>query len=293
MPSYSIALLTHADTVTSEQVELFDAYRRILPFATIWLYVRELDDGVRAALQKRDIMIRHYHVSNRFRLLRRMFTEVDADVFALADPMQVSAEETAAMIHQLVENRKDMVIASHATSQSETEAGYRTMCQALYGHDIRTPLSPWRVFSRRFIKSFAAFERGFPVELEWTIHALELDIPVLQYEADWKDSRYEAPQKSTRYSLNRFILNLQSRPLKWFGAATAFCLLGLLGYAGLAGAHLMEYDTSPLSLTEAAVGAGMFAILSFLSALSGLALHSISYQRRELKRLHFQQHSTL
>ena len=81
MPSYSIALLTHAESVNLADVERFDAFRRTLPFASIYLYVHEVTDEVRSALQKRDITLRFYTTANRLQLLRRMFTEVDADVF--------------------------------------------------------------------------------------------------------------------------------------------------------------------------------------------------------------------
>ena len=147
MPSYSIALLTHAESVNLADVERFDAFRRTLPFASIYLYVHEVTDEVRSALQKRDITLRFYTTANRFQLLRRMFTEVDADVFALADPISVSAAETGSMIHQLVEGRKDMVIAS-GIAVSDAEEGYRQMCHALYGQNIRNPLSTWRGFHR-------------------------------------------------------------------------------------------------------------------------------------------------
>ena len=291
MPSYSIALLFHAPALIEADISTFDEYRRTLPFAQIYLYTNDISDEIKTALQKRDVIIRQDDCSNHFRLMRRMFTEVDADVFAVITPLMANAQDTASMVHQLVEQRKDMIIAT-GTPLGEVEADYQRMCTALYGHTLTTPLSPWRVFSRRFVKSFAAFERGFPVELEWSIHALELDIPIKEHAATWPKKTTSVERRSTRHSLTRLILNLQARPMKWFGVITLLSAIGCATYKILLLLILAGYSV-PLSFTHAALGAGIMAILTFISALSGLAVHSISYQRRELKRLHFQQHSTL
>lgn len=292
MRSYSIALLLQAETVDHERLIWIDALRRALPFASMYLYCDALDDGMRSALQKLDVVLRPGPCGNRFRLVRRMFTEVDADVFAYLGAEEVDTGELSQMIHRLVEERKDMVIA-HADAPQPNAAAerYGRLCAALYGVRLCAPLSRLRVFSRRFVKSFAAYERGFPIELEWSIHALELDIPYEEH-AVQSEPQPAPPTASPRRLLSHLILHLQARPLKWFGLATGLCLLATLFYKVLFCLNYLGFQPF-VDATQSAVAAGILAIASLICALSGLALHSISHQRRELKRLHFQQHSTL
>ena len=291
MRSYSIAVLLHAETIDHDDFMQLESFRRAMPFASIYLYCPELESSMRTAVQKLDITLRPDSCDNRFKLVRRMFTEVDADVFAYLGQLDVPPADVSTMIHQLVENRQDMIVAAQADAIADVAVGkYMYLCRGLYGACPSAPLSNLRIFSRRFVKSFSAFERGFPVELEWTIHALELDIPWREHPVDYPVQANNAI--SARQPLTRLILNLQSRPLKWFGVATAINLLVMLCYKITFCLEYFGYDMF-IDMTQSAIGAGIFGIMAFISALTGLALHSISHQRREIKRLHFQQHSTL
>lgn len=294
MPSYSIALLLHCAPDTPDLLEHIQSFRQKLPFATIYLYADTPSDGVRLALQKLDVILRHDNSGNRFRVLRRMFTEVDADIFIYAGNPSYSPDAGATMVHHLVESRLDMAAAIGSADATGEEVNYQNMCDGLYGRKLAAPLSDYRVFSRRFVKSFSAFERGFPIELEWAIHALELDIPYAEFRFDARDN-YSFPagaDGSMRHSLTRLIINLQARPLKWFGITTAASLAITIIYKGLFLLHYFGY--SPwVSESVSIIGAASFALMAFASALSGLLLHSQSHVRRELKRLHFQQHRTL
>lgn len=294
MRSYSIAILFHCDASSPALLEQVQSYRQQLPFASLYAYCAEPADGVRLALQKMDVTIRMDNSSNRFKVVRRMFTEIDADIFVVVGNPAYPAAAVSSMIHTLVESRMDMVSGYVEGKADREEKACRTMCEGLYGTSKHATLSDFRVFSRRYVKSFAAFERGFPIELEWSMHALELDIP-------WAERGFEhssafvnnsAASYGERSTLARLILNLSARPLKWFGMFTSLFLLMTLLYKL---AFIMEHlgYVVPLDEPERALGAASFAIMALLSALAGLLLHSLSHQRRELKRLHFQQHSTL
>ncbi len=296
MPSYSIALLLHADSEASSLLEQVQGFRQHLPFATIYFYGQTPSDGIRLALQKLDVTIRQDDSGNRFEVVRRMFTEVDADIFVYAGDPAYPPAAAATMVHQLVETRLDMasaVIDSEATGE---EANMRRMCEGLYGRRLIAPLSEYRVFSRRFVKSFAAFERGFPIALEWSIHALELDIPYREFTFDhpagFSAQAEPSGPEAFHYSLTRLILNLQARPLKWFGLLTAICLGIALIYKLFFLMHYFGFS-SWVSESVSIIGVASFGLMAFAGALSGLLLHSQSHVRRELKRLHFQQHTTL
>lgn len=294
MPSYSIALLLHCSPDAPNLLENIQNFRQKIPFATIYLYCDAPADGVRLALQKLDVIIRHDSSGNRFRIARRMFTEVDADIFIYAGDPSYPPDAAATMVHHLIETRLDMAAAIGPAAITGEEANYQYMCHGLHGRKLTAPLSQYRVFSRRYVKSFSAFERGFPIELEWTLHALELDIPYKEFTFDTRDS-FSVPagtDGNLRHSITRLIVNLQARPLKWFGMMTAASFGITLLYKIFFLLHYFGY--SPwVSESVSIIGAASFAIIAFASALCGLMLHGQSHVRRELKRLHFQQHSTL
>lgn len=295
MRSYSIAILFHLTEHDPDLLAHIQSYRQLLSFASIYVYTGDLEDERRIALQKLDVTLRHDTTGNRFHVARRMFTEIDADVFVYVGNPAYPASIASTLIHQLVESRRDMTSAYSSSNQSVLQDNYRDMCAGLYGRDLVSPLSDYRVFSRRFVKSFSSFERGFPIELEWSIHALELDIPYSEYAFEAPQSLHQPHTTTTtcgRTCLTRVILNLQSRPMKWFGLFTflfsSAAFIGMLFFL----LEFWGYDSlgTPAMQVAETITASIFAAIS---AACGLILHSQSHHRREIKRLHFQQHSTL
>lgn len=293
MRSYSIAVLIQPDFAVPQLLEQLQAMRQQLPFAQFYLYGQPIDDGQKLAIQKMDMTIRHDASGNRFRVSRRMFTEVDADIFVYVGNPAYPAAALSSMIHHLVEGRVDMVSATNAASAAQSLSS-RDMCEKLYGTRLEAPMSDCRVFSRRFVKSFSAFERGFPIELEWSIHALELDIPAIEWPVEQAAAfAYSYPRASClRLAFTRLVINLQARPLKWFGLLTGWFMLLTAAYKLLFCLEYLGYAV-PIDESVSALAAASFATMGFVAALAGLLLHSHSHVRRELKRLHFQQHSTL
>ncbi|GEM_PF-2154036 len=297
MRSYSIAVLFHITEFDADLLAQIQAFRQTLSFASIYVYAGELETERRIALQKLDVTIRHDSTGNHFHVARRMFTEIDADVFVYVGKTSYPANIASTLIHQLIETRKDMTSAHGQHNQSQLQDNYRDMCEGLYGQRLLAPLSDYRVFSRRFVKSFSAFERGFPIELEWTIHALELDIPFSEHAFETAEGiSLMQPHTTTatcgRTCLTRIILNLQSRPMKWFGLLTLFYGTITLVMKFMLLMEFWSYDMPGTFAMQ--VGAAIAsAIFTALSAVTGLILHSQSHNRREIKRLHFQQHSTL
>lgn len=293
MRSYSIAVLVQPDFTDANLLEQLGALRQQLPFASFFLYGTPENEGQKIAIQKLDMTLRQDDSANRFRVSRRMFTEVDADIFVYVGHVAYPPAALSSMIHQLVEGRVDMVAATNEASILAS-APSRDLCEKLYGRNLEAPLSDYRVFSRRFVKSFSAFERGFPIELEWSIHALELDIPYMEFPVETPlPFTYPYPRNSRlRLAFTRLVQNLQARPLKWFGLLTGWFLLLTAIYKLIFCLEYLGYKV-PINENISALAAASFAMMAFIAAMSGLLLHSHSHVRRELKRLHFQQHSTL
>lgn len=294
MRSYSIAILFSAHEATPQTRQLIAQCRQHMPFASIYLYSTEIPQDIRVQLQKEDVHILPLPQRSRFQLVRQMFTELDADIFVFIPEECDELPDISAMVYQLIEEKKDMVIgmSEDETSTPKDQEIYRQMCAGLYGFSPAQPLSSVRAFSRRFVKSFAAFERGFPVELEWSIHALELDIPYGEHLLNTQVPHAQWRYGGMRQQLSRIILNIQSRPLKWFGRLSGISLGVMLAYKLLFCLHYFGV-ASFVEMTHSAIGAGIFAVIAFVSMVCGVLLHSLSHIRRDIKRLHFQQHSTL
>src|SRR5438067_483434 len=127
-------------------------------------------------------------------VVRRMFADVDADIYVLVDgDATYDAPSARAMIARLLEDRLDMVVAARVQQDAAAyrrghRAGNRLLTgfvASVFGARFTDILSGYRVFSRRFVKSFPVLSRGFEIETELTVHALELDLPVTEIETPY------------------------------------------------------------------------------------------------------------
>ncbi len=230
-----------------------------------------------------------------------MFADIDADIYVLADgDATYDPAASPLMIAMLCDRRLDMVTASRITEASEAAAAYRRghrtgntllsgLVARLFGARVTDMLSGYRVFSRRFVKTFPALSGGFETETELTVHALQLAMPLGEVEAAYRERPVGSASKlrTIRDGLRilRLILMLvkDERPLPFFSlAGLVLLIVGLL--PGLS--VVLEFWRSGLvpRLPTAILAAALVA-LSFLSLACGLILDSVGRGRREMKRL--------
>src|ERR1700754_4835573 len=162
-------------------------FRAALPDATVYVYDNNSTDRTREAAAKAGAIVRREQHQGKGRVVRRMFTDIDADVYVLVDgDATYDAPSASAMIGKLVAERLDMVCAVRVDRE---EAAYRPghrlgnrlltgFVAHVFGQPFTDMLSGYRVFTRRFVKSFPALSGGFEIETELTVHALELELPV-------------------------------------------------------------------------------------------------------------------
>ena len=159
----------------------------------------------------------------------------------------------------------------------------------VFGNRLRDLLSGYRVFSRRFVKTFPALAAGFETETEFTIHALELKMPIGEIPVAYKERPEGSASKLRTYSdglrilRTIFVLVKEERPLQFFAlAALVFVLLGI----GLGAPVVLEFLATGLvpRLPTAVLAMGLI-LLSFLSLVCGLVLDSVARGRKEMKRL--------
>jgi glycosyltransferase involved in cell wall biosynthesis len=165
------------------------AFRESLPGATIYVYDNNSRDATIAVAREAGAVVRIERMQGKGNVVRRMFADVDADIYILSDgDLTYDATAAPALIQRLLDEQLDMVVGAR---KSEIELAYRRghrfgnrmltgMLARLFGRSFSDILSGYRVFSRRFVKSFPVLSSGFEIETEISIHALELRMPVAE-----------------------------------------------------------------------------------------------------------------
>jgi len=273
-------------------------FRAALPRATIYVYDNNSRDGTAAAARAAGAVVRTEPLQGKGNVVRRMFADIEADIYVLVDGDDTyDAAAAPAMIRLLIENRLDMVNGARVT---EIEAAYRPghrfgnavltgIVGWIFGNRVSDMLSGYRVFSRRFVKSFPALAGGFETETEFTVHALELRMPIGEVPTAYKDrpagstSKLRTWQDGLRILRTILVLVKEERPLPFFSLAGAVLLAAGVG---LFVPVLLEYLRTGLvpRLPTAVLSTGL-VLLSFLSFACGLILDTVTRGRKEAKRM--------
>jgi glycosyltransferase involved in cell wall biosynthesis len=273
-------------------------FKAALPAAALYVYDNNSKDRTAAVARQAGAIVRTEPLQGKGHVIRRMFADIEADFYLLVDGDDTyDAAAAPALIQAALDGGLDMV---NGTRITDIQAAYRPghklgnrvltgIVRIIFGDRITDMLSGYRVFSRRFVKSFPALSSGFETETEFTVHALELRMPVGEVVTRYKDRPEGSVSKLRTYSdgirILRTIMILvkEERPLAFFSAiAAAFFLAGLL----LSIPVLLNYLQTGLvpRLPTAVLVVGMM-ILAALSLTCGLILDSVSRGRKEIKRL--------
>jgi len=271
-------------------------FRAALPGATIYVYDNNSKDNTVAAAKKAGAVVRRETHQGKGYVVRRMFNDIEADIYVLVDgDATYDAPSAPAMIERLIEDRLDMVVGSRI---DRDEAAYRRGHRAgnlmltgfvthIFGRAFTDILSGYRVFSRRFVKSFPVLSGGFEIETELTVHALELELPVGEVSTPYYSRPAGSASKlSTWHDGFRILWTV----LKLYRAERPLPLFGALGIAlviisiGLAIPILITYVQEGLvpRLPTAVLSTGLM-VLAFLSFAVGLILDTVTRGRREAK----------
>ena len=274
------------------------AFRHALPDAIIYVFDNNSKDGTRDIAAAAGAVVRTERQQGKGHVVARAFADVEADVYVMVDGDDTyDAGSAAAMVAMLVTERLDMVTGIRVTDiQAAYRRGHRFGNQMLtgavrfvFGNRITDMLSGYRVFSRRFVKSFPAMAQGFETETEFTVHAMELSMPLGEIETAYRERPPGSESKLRTYvdgmRILRTIMTLvkNERPLEFFGMVA-----GVLMLAGLAlgiPVVLQFFDTQLVPRLPRAILSLGLVLLSFLSMSSGLVLASVARGRKEMKRL--------
>ena len=273
-------------------------FRKALPQAAIYVYDNNSRDRTVAVAREAGAEVRSETHQGKGHVVRRMFADVDADVYVLVDgDATYDAPSAPGMIDKLVAEHLDMVVGLRVDqSVAAYRPGHRTgnwmltaFLASVFGEAFKDILSGYRVFSRRFVKSFPVLSDGFEIETELSVHALELALPVAEVSTPY----YARPEGSFS-KLNTWrdgfrilgtILRLyrSEKPLRFFTAIGMFLMLVSIGLAIPIIITYLEAGVVP-RLPTAVLSTGLM-IIAMLSISSGLVLDTVTRGRREMKLL--------
>ncbi|MBP8023912.1 MAG: glycosyltransferase [Chromatiaceae bacterium] len=275
-------------------------FRAALPDALIYVYDNNSKDRTLDLARNAGAIVRTEPLQGKGNVVCRMFGDIDADIYLIVDgDATYDAASAPGLIHHLMTNQLDMVCGARVDhGQGAYRPGHRLgnrlltdLVGIIFGDHFNDMLTGYRVFSRRFVKSFPALSAGFEIETQLTVHALEMRLRVAEIPTPYSERPEGSTSKLHTYKDGWRILKTiaylvkEERPLAFF-SIIATCLAitaSLLSWPLIS--YYMETGLVPRFPT-AILATGMM-ILAFLSFVSGLILDSLAHARREIKRLHF------
>lgn len=281
--------------------QVVDNFRHVLPEAEIYVYDNNSNDETARLAAEAGAIVRVERRQGKGNVLRRMFSDIEADAYVLVDGDNTyDAASAPAMITKLLTDRLDMVVGTRLTTFDETafrpghEWGNKILTgvvSLLFGRQLTDMLSGYRVFSRRFVKSFPALSEGFETETELTVHALELRMPVAEVVTPYGMRPTGSVSKLRTYRdgfrILRTIMNLfkEERPLIFF--SLLFALLAIISVVLAIPVFITYIHTGQVPRFPTAILSTGIMTLAFLSLACGFILDTVTLGRRELKRLNY------
>lgn len=300
VPPVSIAVLIPCCNEEAAIGRVVRDFQQALPEATIYVYDNNSVDKTVEEAARADAVVCHERLQGKGNVVRRMFADIEADIYVLVDgDATYHAPSAPVMVQTLIEGQYDMVSGQRVT---ETEAAYRLghrfgnklltlMVSAIFGSRFCDLLSGYRVFSRRFIKSFPALATGFEIETELTVHALELRMPTAEVATPYtsrpvgSESKLRTFRDGLRILGTILTLIKEERPFSFFGVIAA----SLLGLSLILVAPIFQtyFETGLVPRLPTAILSAGILLLAFISLACGLIVDTITLGRREAKRMRY------
>jgi glycosyltransferase involved in cell wall biosynthesis len=280
-------------------------FRDALPDATVYVYDNASTDDTGAVAQRAGAQVRREPMRGKGNVVRRMFADVEADVYVMADgDGTYDAASAPKMVAMLCEQHLDMICGKRVDTEQEAyRHGHRFgnrvltgLVANLFGDSVTDILSGYRVMSRRFVKSFPALSKGFEIETELTVHALDLRVPIAEvatpYGARAQGSASKLNTWRDGWRILRTIAKLvkEERPFAFFFSGGAVLALLSVALATPVVIHFLETGlVERIPTAVLATGVMLVAVMSFVC---GLILDTVTRGRRELKRMHYLLHGS-
>ena len=297
----NIALVVPCYNEAKTIAQVIQAFKQALPALTIYVFDNNSTDGTSDVARHEGAHVVHVPLRGKGNVVRRMFADVDADVYVMVDgDATYDAAAVATLIDKLIDEQLDMVVGCRQTAAEIASAAYRHGHQwgnrlltqsvmQIFGGQFTDMLSGYRVFTRRYVKSIPALSHGFEIETELTVHALELRMPygevLTQYGARPEGSESKLSTYKDGWKILKTIgrLYVSERPFSFFCivassiAAVAIILSIPIVLEYLRAGVVPRFPTAILSAS--------MMVCALLSFACGLILDNVTRGRHEVKRL--------
>lgn len=296
LPQIAVLIPCYNEEATIAQV--IAAFRAALPHAAIYVYDNNSSDRTPEIARAAGAIVRRERLQGKGNVVRRMFGDIDADVFVLVDgDATYDAAAAPEMIELLLANHLDLVNACRVTAIKRAyRSGHRLgnalltrLVSAIFGDGLTDMLSGYKVLSRRFVKSIPLLSSGFEIETELAVHALALRMPIAELQTAYKDRPQGSDSKLNTYRdgfrilRTIFLLIKEERPLSFFGFLSL--LLAAMSLALAAPVIVTFTETGLVPRLPTALLATGIMLLAFLSLSCGLILDTVTRGRNEIKRV--------
>jgi hypothetical protein len=292
----SLAVLVPCFNEEAAIAKVVGDFRSALPEAVVYVYDNNSTDRTAEVARAAGALVRREQHQGKGNVVRRMFADVEADVYVLVDgDATYDAPSARAMIARLREDRLDMVVAARVEKDADAyRPGHRTgnrlltrFFASVFDATFSDILSGYRVFSRRFVKSFPVLSRGFEIETELAVHALELELPVAEIPTPYyARPRGSVSKLSTWRDGLRILLTIlglfrSERPLAFFSGIGV--VLAIVSVVLAIPIFLTYFEQGIVPRIPTAILSTGLMLLAFLSLVAGLVLDTVTRGRREMK----------
>ena len=294
MDTIAVLIPCYNEALTIRKV--VEDYRRCLPEAVVYVYDNNSTDDTAAIAAEAGAVVRHEYQQGKGNVIRRMFREIDARCYLMVDGDDTyPAEYAPEMVRLVLDKQADMVVGDRlsATYFTENKRPFhnfgnrlvRWSINALFKSSIRDIMTGYRAFSYQFVKSFPVLSKGFEIETEMSIHAIDknmrLETVVIQYRDRPEGSESKLNTYSDGFKVLRTIARLfrNYKPMAFFGLlALLLAVIAVIPFLSV----LLEYvRTGLVARFPTLIVSGFVAMAAILSLFSGLILQTMIHKNRQ------------
>lgn len=271
-------------------------FKRVLPEAVIYVYDNNSTDGTAEIAAKAGAVVRHEYYQGKGNVIRRMFQEVDAECYLMVDGDDTyPAESAREMADKVLERNVDMVVGDRLSSTyfEENKRPFHNFGNSIvrwgintfFKNDIKDIMTGYRAFSYRFVKTFPVLSKGFEIETEMSIHAIDKNMFVENVVIDYRDRPEGSVSKQNTYSdgikvIGTIVRLFQTyRPLAFFGTVAAILMVLAIGF--FIPVWITYADTGMVPNFPTLIVCGFVALASIQSFFAGLILQTMYRKNRQ------------
>lgn len=271
-------------------------YKKALPEAVIYVYDNNSSDGTDEIARKAGAVVRYEYMQGKGNVIRRMFREIDAECYIMVDGDDTyPAEFAPQMVECVLERKVDMVVGDRLSSTYFTEnkrpfhnfgnSLVRASINRLFRSNIKDIMTGYRAFSYNFVKTFPVLSKGFEIETEMSIHAVDKNMFVENVIIEYRDRPEGSESKLSTYSDGFKVLKTIARlyknykPFGFFGIISA--ILAIIALAFFIPVFVSFIDTGLVEKVPTLIVCGFVFMASISSFFTGLMLTTMTQKNRQ------------